>query len=198
LYIASANVGLAPFTGQNIPFLGLDSGSDLLQGTALLVLVTLLFYAGSDVQMGKKMRNQRSILWAQGTVLSAFVVASMLLLSQMDFLRKEIGEASGAAIVSGEENRYTGDFNFTRKVFDALKKSLPNPRDSERTQAYYLDGERLEKMPGASPEQVVKQFVAQFNQRTEKYDEKGGVIYLRRASDSGGQGRVEVVVNEDA
>lgn len=44
LYMAGANVGLFPFTGQNIPLLSLYSGSDLLQAGLLIGLLGLLMH----------------------------------------------------------------------------------------------------------------------------------------------------------
>jgi hypothetical protein len=162
LFIAAANVGLVPFTGQNIPLLSLYSQSDLLHGAILTIIATVLLRSDLFQDADESLDGQPAVMRAEVLILVSLAIWSILLLSHMHSI--------------GRNENYIRDHNLTPEVYEAIQKNIPDPERPNT--AWHLDGETLVKQPGSKVPDIVEQLVNQFNERANKFDPIGGAIYL--------------------
>lgn len=187
LYMAGANVGLTVFTGQNVPLLGLYSGTDLLQCLMLVALAgCLLLAAETDATAGSMRAAHPLPYWTA----AAFCLGMTLWLGVIIWQITRIG---------GEE-KYRDDHNFSRDFFARVKNNLP-PGDDARAgtgqnRPWVLQGDRLERKPGGKVEEIEEQYARQFNERADKFNPDGGFYYLEKTRGTLGEQSLRVKVND--
>jgi hypothetical protein len=175
LYMMAANVGLVPFTGQNIPLLGLYSYSDLLQGAALATFIAFLLRADLHTSRYNRLAGQRAVRRAEMLLLAGLGMCALLIVGRMHRL--------------GQDAHFTNDINFSPEIFESLQSNLPSVDEPEKNTALILAGDSLVKQPGVHMSEIAEQIVNQFNERPNKYDENGGVIYLSNVQTMNGEER---------
>jgi cell division protein FtsI/penicillin-binding protein 2/cell division protein FtsW (lipid II flippase) len=175
LYMASANAGIAPFTGQNVPFLSLHSPSDIVQCGFLLILGVLLI--SWDVRSCTRLQAQdhpmvRRAAWA---FLAALLVWDGVLFWQLTRL--------------GSDSTYAQDFNLSRDVFDSIERDLPQ---ADRNVSWRLEPRTLNLVRSSVGDVSVieREFVRQFNDRPDKENRAGGPLFLERSGAGGYRIRV--------
>lgn len=165
LYMASANLGLVPFTGQNIPFLGLYSWGDLVQCAILLSMaVWLLRFDLRAVAAG---RVRREPLAQQSARLSLLLVSawSLVLLGRLLFLPGD----------------YRNDHDFDPVMFTKLASRLPISENPDAV--LQLDGVQLKRAyPSVQLMAIERYYLDQLNARPDKLSPKGGLYYLQGTS----------------
>jgi hypothetical protein len=196
LYMALANVGQAPFTGQNIPFLSLDSGGDLFQAGALLALVSFIlgFESAPRIKINREEfplqlvpswieprlpTGQWHLAIAAALLVVALGVAALWY--QIDYLGKNC------------EHEFCLDHTLGLEVTKTIQKHMPeSQRDSasgsgsETAQTAWMlkpDG-TLEATGAIDPTRFEREVVSAFNMRPDKYDPGKGYLYLERVADS--------------
>jgi hypothetical protein len=186
LYMAGANVGLMVFTGQNIPLLGLYSGTDLLQGLTLVILAGCLLLATETDTDSKSIRSNHPL---------AFWMALTLSLG-LAFWTGLIGWQMAAV---GTVEKFRDDHNFSKETFARIKANLPlnsNETDKKQNTPWILQGDKLIRRPGSRVEEIEEQYAKQFDERTDKFNPDGGLYYLERAFNENGAPTVRVKVND--
>ncbi|MBI4547255.1 MAG: hypothetical protein HY707_04690 [Ignavibacteriae bacterium] len=163
LYMASTNVGLAPFTGQNIPLLSLHSGSDLVQGCLLLLLLSVLLSKGVHTSTGVAL---------PGNPIVRKVVFFVIILIIFWFVALTFSIINVAA-----KDDYRKDHDF-RSTYPGLKESLPDIDNPERATRWKLVGENLLRRAGSFAIPGIDALIAQFNEKANKYDANNNLIYL--------------------
>lgn len=172
LYMGAANIGLTVFTGQNIPFLGLYSGSDFLQGLILAGIAGLLMLSSDTDSTPDAFRRKNPMgYWITLTFGGSILVWVIAVGVQM--------------IRIGADENYLKDHNFSAKIFKDIKENLP-PTDEtpskRQNSAWRLDGDQIVPNQSAPVEEVEKQYVKQFNDRVDKFNPNGGLYYLENAA----------------
>lgn len=169
LYMACANLGLTIFTGQNIPLLGLYSLSDLVQGSILIAFITFLFREGIEADCPSD--NPRVYV-----PLLAFIIITFLLVVILCPLRMGQLAKPGSS--------YLKDHNFSGQLFQSIKDHLPGFKDMrDPGKPLELKGETLLRRPFGKLKPIEKIFVEQFNNRPDKFNPDGGLIYLEKNPD---------------
>jgi hypothetical protein len=161
-YMAGANVGLLPFTGQNIPLFSFHSVSDVIQGGLLLVVaVLLLTWNVRGYSERAQIRERPELIAACG------LLAAILLWSGSIF--RQHGRLAAAG---------TGDFNFPPKVLDAMENNLPQ---AGKNVSWKFNSRTLELVPenAGRLSAVELEFGRQFNRRPDKENPGGGLYYLQ-------------------
>jgi hypothetical protein len=207
LYMALANVGQAPFTGQNIPFLSFDSGGDLFQGGLLLTLVC--FALGS--QCAPRMRIAKDDFpleivpsWLEDSSIAQMsgwrvaVVAMLLLVAvglgalwrRIDYLGQHC------------QAEFCVDHTLSPVVNRMIRAHMPegrsevcsSPAGTESIEtAWVLKPEGTLEATGAiDTGSFEREVVSVFNMRPDKYDPGKGYIYLEKTSDC-----IRVRLNDD-
>lgn len=185
-YMAGANVGLFPFTGQNLPLLGLNSGGDLLQGLALAWLAGWLLLGSAESDLAGLKQNS-PVVFRVGLLFFAVLAVGLV----------AIGWRIGRI---GNDERYREDHNFKPKIFNEIEGNLPpeNSKPSIRDNAPLVlnrSNNNLEIVPGGQIMEVEEQYKNQFNERTDKFNPNGGLYYLERSRDPAGSNDLRVRVN---
>lgn len=180
LYMASANVGLLTFTGQNLPLLSLNSGGDLAQGLFLTWLTGWLL-------VSSRWEGRPAQFWLKhpAALRTGFVVCVVVLVWLV---------AAGVQMYRlGGDARYRADHDFKPETFKLIERNLPSnsPADGpHRNAPLALTGERLRPAAGGQITELEEQYVKQFNARTDKYNPNGGLYYLERTRT--GEARVRI------
>jgi hypothetical protein len=202
LYMALANVGKAPFTGQNIPFLSLDSGGDLFQGGALLALVS--FVLGSEsaprirvnrddfpLQLVPSWLHQwlaslprlRTAQWHLAIIATLLVVCVGMaaLWHRIDYLGNNC------------ELEFCVDHTLDSVVTRTIQSHMPEGRkdlsasgsasESAQTAWMLTPQGTLEDTGAIDTTRLEREVVSAFNMRPDKYDPGKGYLYLERVAD---------------
>jgi len=168
LYLASTNVGWLVFTGQNLPFLSLPSGSDLAVGAVVLICAVALMRTSGTGETRAFFDGQR---WASrisvGTV-SAAVIWTVL-------LAVWIGRV-------GADDRFRADFRVPAETLDSYRANLAS---AQHMPAIALIGTKLQVMVPAKVSWLERRAVDRFNASPNKYERESGLYYL--ATDSIGR-----------
>lgn len=185
LYMAGANVGLFPFTGQNLPLLGLNSGGDIMQGLLLTWLAGWLL-------LNTRQESSALVLWQKHpAVLRTGILLLVLLVVVQASVYWRIGKI-------GSDTRYQEDHDFKPETFAQITSNLPPEGTApgiRRNAPLVLDGTTLKRAPGGQIMEIEEQYVKQFNDRTDKFNPNGGLYYLDRSRGPAGTSELRVRVN---
>jgi hypothetical protein len=166
LYIASANIGILPFSGINMPLFGLYSRSDLVQGGVLLMLAIWLLGDSIDTETRKFCENQKHVTMVLLFILLGLFAWIGTLYIHMNELKKN--------------NSYTGDFNFSDHFYDTLEKNLSNTRNNSISVNPHGPGIEYKQSGGFLTEMEVL-FIQRFNQLdNENKFRKKSLYYLEK------------------
>jgi hypothetical protein len=179
-YMAGANVGLFPFTGQNLPMLGLNSGGDLLQGLALAWLAGWLLLGSTESDLAG-LKQKRPVVFRVGLLLFVVLVVG---LAAIGWRMSRIGD----------DDRYREDHDLKPEIFDKITNNLPNSRKNAPLELNPSNS-NLGPAPGGQIMEVEEQYIKQFNERTDKFNPNGGLYYLERSRGSAGSNEPRVRVN---
>ncbi|HEY6351972.1 MAG TPA: hypothetical protein VI636_21465 [Candidatus Angelobacter sp.] len=180
LYMALANVGWAPFTGQNVPLLSFDSAGDVLQAGASLALASFLLATErtprtrADQQIfsikARLWPWRRRWGWTPVLCLLLFTAAGLFgtFLLRVYFLHRD-------------PTVYVVDHNLDKTVLEAIRSHLPEDAKSEGNQTTALkltqDG-RLEQTGLLPLSGTERRLIDNFNLRPDKFDPQQGYFYL--------------------
>jgi hypothetical protein len=184
LYMALANVGRVPFTGQNVPFFGLVSyGEVIVAGIMLFIGTYLLFRPETEPA-----RSLTRSLKLPRTVWCLVAVGAVLAVQQFYATLNSLPPPKR-------------DFDFPERsqdpekdVLRALATQMPDegkdPSDSRKHWKFEADSDRLvlrnrDNQPSAFEDDAVRQYV----ERPAKTDPEGGVIYVQHRVIQEGQTR---------
>lgn len=182
LYMASANIGLLAFTGQNLPLLGLNSGGDLAQGLFLIWLVGWMLIGSKWEGRPSQFRLKYPVTRRTGVIVCTVAIIWLVFIGVRMYR-------------IGDDNRYRADHDFKRETFRLIERNLPsnNPADGpHRNAPLVLEGERLRPVAGGQITELEEQYIKQFNARTDKYNPNGGLYYLERARGRRDEARVRI------
>lgn len=182
LYMASANIGLLTFTGQNMPMLGLNSGGDLAQGLLLCWLLGWLLVGSAQEGSPDQLRLKHAPVFRTGVVLC---IVALLWLIAVGVRMKNVGL----------DERYRADHDFKPETFKTIENNLPTDstaRSPRRNGALALVGDKLAPAAGGQITEIEEQYVKQFNARTDKFNPNGGLYYLERGREQTDVPRVRV------
>ncbi|AIE83571.1 hypothetical protein [Fimbriimonas ginsengisoli] len=152
LYMAAANTGSLPFTGQNLPLLSLYSQGDVLQGLVLLTIASVL--------LKRRPRGANVPPKAGSWLFTAFGVGSGLL--WLGVARAGIGMPVS----------FTQDLDAPEVMRQVVKRV-------EQGQVKLSDSGHIdpESVPGLSP--IEKEAIREFNFRADKSDPQAGLYYIQ-------------------
>ncbi len=180
MYMAGANIGLVPFTGQNMPLLGLYSMSDVVHGVVWFGLISMLLSQGFAISSNERDREHPVVFIVTWSLKIVIVVWLAFMLWQFGHLYRDDAARK--------------DHGFSEQLFDKISSNLP---DGNRETPWKMDGEKVTG-PFAPVSEIEKQFVEQLNRRGDKYDPTRGLYYLVRTSDSQtGHGGPAIRINRD-
>lgn len=164
LYISSANIGLMPFSGINLPLFGLYSRSDIVQSGIFILFA--LWLTHDSIQTGtQKFCEDPPVVRYLFVVLLAGVLTWIGL---HYFQLKELGR----------NDSYTRDFNFSQRFYDTLGKNIsPGRNNSFSLNAGTL---HLDYLPyGGFLTEIEEQFIHHFNKSDDKF-KRNGLYYLEK------------------
>lgn len=186
LYMAGANIALTVFTGQNIPLLGLYSGTDMLQGLLLVGLAGCLLLATETHTSPASLRNDHPVAMWMGLSLCAGLLVWVAMIGW------KMAEVGG-------ESSYRANHDFSKPTFDRIRNDLPPSDDSpgrRQNSPWELVGDKLVPKKGAPVEEIEAQYARQFNERNDKFNPNGGLYYLEQSRDRQGRPALRVKVND--
>lgn len=160
-YMASANLGLLVFTGQNLPLLSLVSRSDLTAGAVLLGLTTFLLRFRLNGDRAEAFRFQP---WVRRICLGYL---GLLALGWLGLAVRLHGMANDAGLRK--------DFTLPDQVYRTYLAHLPEPG---KTKPLELAGEDLRVIAPGALSWPEKQFVRTFELQSDRYDPLAGLYYL--------------------
>lgn len=160
-YMASANLGLLVFTGQNLPLLSLVSGSDLLVGAVLLALTTVLLRYRLAGEQPVPFRSQPWVRRITQGYLLVLVLGALAL--------------AGRLVALAGDKALRGDFTLEEQVHDRFAANLPEPG---KRKALRLDREEIRVDSPDLLSWPEKQFVRAFELQSDRYDPLAGFYYL--------------------
>jgi len=182
LYMASANVGLTVFTGQNLPLLALYSKLDTLHGTLLLALATLLLRVNVSGTVLRRDFEFRPVCLALRTF-TVLVVAWLFVLSVWTYRL-------------GVKDVLRNDFDFSSAFFEEIEAHAEGVNEPDRHNSpWSLVDHELRRKPFGTVTAAEEVFAEQLNQRPNKFDQQGGLFYLETERDREGRERVLLRVN---
>ncbi|MCU0288320.1 MAG: hypothetical protein MUF15_18240, partial [Acidobacteria bacterium] len=170
LYMACANLGLVVFIGQNLPFLGLYSLSDLVQGSVLLVFVVFLLRQGLDASASGN-TPAVSITLLTFVILGSLIVFPGLLL-RMNHMAEQ-------------ESPYRKDFKFNDQLQQDIENNLPGQDYIKNLdKPLGLDGDMLVYESPGKLYTIEKIFKEQFNRQIDKFNVKNlGQVEILQKND---------------
>ena len=184
LYMASANIGQLIFTGQNIPFLSLVSSADLLQGAALLIMLTFLVFYNLDSE------SPDSLFPNQSAAKQVLLTISIAGWGWLVWLYIGLNGIAGAKSLQK-------DHDFDDSLFAQLQKNIPEepvnplkPPDptTKKSMPWQIVGLAVKPTGVGGPSNVEAQYIKQLNDRKNKFDANGGLYYLSEEIDNGQRG----------
>lgn len=176
-YMAAANtqVPWVPFTGQNVPLLGMESLGDVVQSTVLLAIASYLLLQGRNVAVEEKDEVPVASRWT---------------------LRVLVG--LGGLLTLGTAAMLTAASKDTLRPYD-----MPEPvlqRVAENAKRLKLSDALLLAAPSdLSLTPFERENISRFNRRPNKTDSSGGLYYVRPVESSNPRDRdqgYELAVNE--
>lgn len=180
LYMALADINALPFTGQNIPMLGLYSISDAGVNFCLLACVTwLLHYGVQDLSATHiKWKDAIEHLCNGKRVNKGQRTATLLLFSIVIFVC--YGWTANRLLNLSEANVTT--YNLPADVLDALDKQVSGLSEALTTGNEAQGDEHpiidLSQLSGAT--QIERYYLADLNGRSNAFDPDSGLFYLER------------------
>jgi hypothetical protein len=182
LYMASANVGLTVFTGQNLPLLALYSKLDALHGTLLLAFATLLLRVNVSGTVLRRDFEFRPVHLALRTF-TVLVVAWLFVLGVWTY-------------GLGAKDVLRNDFDFSSAFFKEIEEHAEGVNEPDRHNSpWSLVDHELRRKPFGSVTAAEEVFAEQLNQRPNKFDQRGGLFYLETERDREGREKVLLRVN---
>jgi hypothetical protein len=171
LYMASANISLLPFTGQNIPLLSLYSTTDLVQNWLLLALCVWLLTNGVSVSTSTILKGRPAVR----ELGKAFLALVLLWGAVFTYSLRAMAE-------SPRYDKYTKGFDLRSDVLDEIKLNV----DPQRNNKWALVGETMTPQPFAYVSEIEQRYAQQFNEREgiKKYSRDDGLYYIQRLSNS--------------
>ena len=164
LYMASGNIGIAVFTGLNIPFLGIYSGSDVALGCVISLLVASMFVWRTQTSRSTPIDDRPLLLTMVRTVMFGLGFWLLALVLSLYALR---GTAADNHLKD-----YRLDLGLLKRLQDHLNPSpQKNPCWKRAGNAYVAE-------PGCTPTVLEKIAVDELNRRADKRDSRGGLLYL--------------------
>lgn len=166
-YMASANLGLLVFTGQNMPLLSLHSRSDLWAGIALMAVATFLlrFQLNADRSIAF---NQQP--WVKGIAYGYLVFLAIAWIGLVVHVRSLAADDS-----------LRSDFTLPREVFGVYESNLPMQGKATPLELRGVDDLYVVAPHALSwPE---KQFLRAFELQSDRYDPLAGFYYLEATDD---------------
>jgi hypothetical protein len=167
LYMASANISLLPFTGQNIPLLSLYSTTDLVQNWLLVALAAWLLTAGVRTHTATILKRRPAV-----RELGKAFLAVLLLWGGLFALSLR------AMAESPRYEKYTRSFDLRADVLEEIRKNV----DAQRNNKWALAGEEMVPQNYATVSDIEQRYAKQFNGReaAQKYDPDRGLYYIQR------------------
>ena len=166
LYMASGNVGLAVFTGLNLPLLGLYSWADVVLGGVVAMTVTFALtwqvYTSQPSPIDDRpllATMLRSAMTGVGIWLVVLCVALLKLRS------------TGA-------QHHLADYRLDAKLLADLHLHLNPSADKNPCWIPTPGTLRYELAPGCSPAVLEQLAIKEYNERPDKSDRRGGLLYL--------------------
>jgi hypothetical protein len=152
LYMAAANTGSVPFTGQNLPLLSLYSQGDVLQGLVLLTLASVL--------LKRQPRGANVPPKAGAWLPTAFGAGAGLLW------------LSVARAGIGMPGKFTEDLDAPEVMHEVVRRVESDQVSLGKDLRINPDA-----VPGLSP--IEKEGIREFNLRSDKSDPQAGLYYLQ-------------------
>jgi hypothetical protein len=182
LYMASANVGLTVFTGQNMPLLALYSKLDAIHGLILLTVVTLLLRIG--IVGSIQQRNFHS--WPIHRALAVFTGMVTVWLFLLGHTMYRLGT----------DPSFRRNFDFSDKFFEKIDSHVAAINNQGvQNSPWELVGHRLRRKPYGEVTAAEEAFAEQLNERPNKLDPNGGLFFLEWLHGGDGKRRLAVQVN---
>lgn len=185
LYMASANVGLVTFTGQNLPLLGLASGGDLVQGLLLLGIAGCMLLSTNQESEPKVLWRRSPITFRWGIGLCSVALIWLVVTNfQIGRLRKET---------------LRDNHDLKPETVEQIAKNLPAGSSSsgaKQNAPLVLNGDKLDRAEGGRIMAVEEQYRKQFNERTDKFNAQGGLYYLERRTGASSAPEFRVKLNK--
>lgn len=171
LYMASANISLLPFTGQNIPLLSLYSTTDLLQNWLLVALAVWLLTSGLPTATSTILKDQPAVRELGKAFLIVILLWGVLFVIVLK------------SMTSGQKyEKYTRRFDLRSDVLEEIKKNV----DPQMNRKWTLVEKEMVPQNYATVSEIERRYARQFNERDEvqKYDRDRGLYYIQRISNS--------------
>lgn len=171
LYMASANISLLPFTGQNMPLLSLYSTTDLVQNWLLLALCVWLLTNGLAANTSTILKGRPAVRELGKAFLALVFIWGVVFTYSLRAMAE-----------SPRYEKYTRDFDLRGDVLEEIKKNV----DPQRNNKWALEGETMTPQQFASVSEVEQRYAKQFNDREglKKYSRDDGLYYIQRLSDA--------------
>ncbi len=160
LVMVSANLGLVVFTGQNIPLLSLNSGTDIFQNAVFLMIVTFLLYRNISTSKDNHYLNENKL------VKKVIIIFLVLSIGWSIYIFYEM---------SNFDKNYLDNLNFSDNVYTRLLNDLPA---EGRNSPLELVNDSIKIKGYSNLNKIEKLYIDQFNSRLNKYDPNGGLYYL--------------------
>ena len=129
LYISSANIGLMPFSGINLPLFGLYSRSGIVQSGIFLLLAVWLTHDSIQTGSQKFCDDPPVVRYLFPLLLAGFLTWIGLHYFQLKELARN--------------EHYTRDFNFSRQFYFSLKDTFPRITSSIENASIFKSLEQL-------------------------------------------------------
>jgi hypothetical protein len=163
LYMATTNLGLLFFTGQNLPLLSLLSATDVVACMLLLCLATWLLRQGMRESTDAPMSRQPLVLRVSRIWIGVLFVWCGLLGWRMQ-------------VVATDEQSFRRDFSFPDAILKTYASHLPEPGKSK---ALGLSGTHITIRNADEISWVERGLIALFNQQDDKFDPVRSLYYLQ-------------------
>jgi S1-C subfamily serine protease len=166
LYMASGNVGLAVFTGLNLPLLGLYSWADVVLGGVVAMTVafalTWQVYTSHTSPIDDRPLLVTMLRSGMAGVGIWLVVLCLALLK----------------LRSTDAQHHLADYRLDAKLLADLHLHFNPPADKNPCWIRKSGTLRYELAPGCSPAVLEQLAIKEYNERPDKSDRRGGLLYL--------------------
>jgi hypothetical protein len=166
LYMASGNIGIAVFTGLNMPLLGLYSWSDVILGGAIALLVAWLLTWGIRTSYTTPVTDRPLLKTMVRTAIAGMAVWLVALFFGLLDLR------------GVEAQRNLQDYRLERDLVQKLRDHLNPPADRNPCWKLNTATSQYDVAPGCIPSVLEQLAINELNQRADKHDPRGGFLYL--------------------
>lgn len=183
LYMGMANLGYAPFTGQNVPGLSFGSRGDLFQFGLLLLIAVFLMAQDRTLGSAAGTASRRTLLaqtdekrrgsaWVIRAVFALAVLALIAFGFSSAYLLRTVDPKADFNLIS-DENR--------KKEYDRIAQGLPDESrqsNTPRNWEFEQGSDRLAPTSTAEVSSIELTLVKQYNDRVDKRDPRGGLLVL--------------------